>query len=167
MWFLFVLVSIKLFDKTRDFSPLDKLKKQYFKYLHKTVNSTVFQKIVIFSIALKALITGVVVITIILAITGVWIDISMLSTDIEVNFKSLGLTISTVISGTLALAGLVSYPISKKRAFLFFRYYLLFSIFIVQFFLFWANQFDALTGLFFDILALQTVNIILKESKNE
>src|SRR3989344_2728176 len=90
---LSTVMSIKLFDKTRDFSPLDKLKKQYFKYLHKTVNSTVFQKIVIFSIALKALITGVVVITIILAITGVWIDISMLSTDIEVNFKSLGLTI--------------------------------------------------------------------------
>lgn len=127
------------------------------KYEH-LISNTFIRKLIIFYICTSATLMVLLTSLIVFIVSqNVFTAHELFGTEV-ITFSSLGLTMSTIIASFLAFAGLLALPFSNARAYSLFKIYLLFSITVVQFYQFQYYQFGALTGLLFNLIALQVVN---------
>lgn len=82
-------------------------------------------------------------------------------------FTALGQFLSISISTVLAILGIFSLQFSRLRAFIFFRYSILVTIFVTQFFSFYQNQFQAVMTLLLNVLLLIGINYVIVEERTE
>lgn len=83
----------------------------------------------------------------------------------DLSFIEGGELISSAIAGLLVVAGIVQMRRSRITAYQFFRYAILISIFLTNFFLFFQEEFGALVGLAGNILLLGILNYIIREEE--
>ena len=72
---------------------------------------------------------------------------------------------SSALAGLLVVAGIIQMRGSRLAAYHFFRYAILISIFLTNFFLFFQEEFGALVGLTGNILLLGILNYIIREEE--
>ena len=84
-------------------------------------------------------------------------------------FFAVGELVSTIVSITLAIAGVVILRFSRYRAYFLFKYSILVSILITQLFVFYREQFSAVFGLLFNVVVLSGLNymISLEQAKRK
>ncbi len=83
------------------------------------------------------------------------------------SFAQWGQLIFSTISGILVLVGvyILLYKKSRKRAYEMFKYAVLFSIFLTQFFRFLEEQLSAITGLIIALVILSVLQYLIYEEK--
>jgi len=81
----------------------------------------------------------------------------------NLSFIEGGELISSALAGLLVMVGVVQMGRSRETAYQLFRYAILISIFVTNFFLFFQEQFGALVGLLGNILLLGILNYIIHE----
>lgn len=86
---------------------------------------------------------------------------------IELTFIETGELLFSVISGILVAVGVAQMRISRLRAYYLFRYAILVSIFLTNFFLFFQEELGALTALFGNIILLGVVNYLISQEKEQ
>jgi hypothetical protein len=86
-----------------------------------------------------------------------------LSTPSSLAIVTWGQVISTIAATALVVMGVVTLKFSRDRAYFFFKQSLLITIFLTQFFLFYKEQFHALTGLTFNVLLLIGLEYMMNE----
>ena len=118
-----------------------------------------FWPVVMGYMALAALATLLFLAVIIAAWLGYVEALGIEDKESLLDVSSLGLTVSSLIAGLMAFAGLLSYPFSHRRALRFFHYSLLVSIFLVQFFQFEIYQLGAVANLVFNVIALKSIDL--------
>lgn len=72
---------------------------------------------------------------------------------------------SSLLSGLFVFAGIYLLRKSRLRAYIMFKRSVLVSIFLTQFFLFYKEQFSAMTGLLFNILILVALEFMIDREK--
>lgn len=83
----------------------------------------------------------------------------------NLSFIEGGELMSSAMAGLLVVAGIVQIRRSRITAYQFFRYAILISIFLTNFFLFFQEEFRALVGLAGNILLLGILNYIIREEE--
>ncbi len=80
-----------------------------------------------------------------------------------------GELISTILAAMFTVAGVATLKFSRLQAYRLFKYSILISILVTQFFVFYREQFSAIFGLLFNAVILLTLNymISLERSKRE
>lgn len=76
-----------------------------------------------------------------------------------------GQVISTTIAAIFVITGAITLKFSRDQAYFFFKQSLLVTIFLTQFFLFYKEQFSALTGLLTNVILLIGVEYIMTEER--
>ena len=85
--------------------------------------------------------------------------------DRKLDIIEIGELLSTSISVILVSLGLLKLKESRLESFQFFRYSVLLSIFLTQFFIFYKVQFEALIGLSFNILTLIVLEYMISREE--
>lgn len=132
----------------------------FFKIL---VSRRTFQVAMVIIVEIQAIFSFFLAVFVVLYYSGIFPEHIASRLVLDLDFASTAVIVSSFIAGALAIAGALSFPRSRKRAFTLIKYSLFISIFIVQFFIFWVDQFGALVGLVLNVLALQAVNVILQK----
>lgn len=110
-------------------------------------------------IELKAVAYFSFILLLILALTGFFGNVSEQTPEIDL--VTIVQIFATFLTTILAISAVFIYPISKLKSFIFLKYHLLITIFVVQFFNFLNDQLFALIGLVFSIINLLAVNKII------
>lgn len=76
-----------------------------------------------------------------------------------------GQVISTIISSIFVVMGVIALKFSRHKAYFFFKQSLLVTIFLTQFFIFYREQFHALSGLVFNVLLLIGIEYMITEER--
>jgi hypothetical protein len=87
------------------------------------------------------------------------------STPTPLSIVSWGQVISTAVASVFVITGAIALKFSRDRAYFFFKQSLLITIFLTQFFLFYKEQFHALTGLAFNVLLLIGIDYMMNEER--
>jgi hypothetical protein len=123
-----------------------------------------FWPVVMGYMALEAVITLLFLIVIVAAWLGYVEALGIEDKESLLDVSSLGLVISSIVAGLLAFAGFLAYLFSHRRALRFFRYCLLTSIFLVQFFQFEVYQLGAVAGLLFNVIVLKSIDLRIQNA---
>lgn len=99
---------------------------------------------------------------------AVWVIWRTRGFSLQGNFSSIsfvegGELIFSAIAGLLVMVGVAQMKYSRQTAYEFFRYAILVSIFLTNFFLFFREEFGAIVGLMGNILLLGILNYIIHE----
>lgn len=89
-----------------------------------------------------------------------------LSTPTPLIIVTWGQVISTAVATIFIIMGGISLKFSRDQAYFFFKQSLITTIFLTQFFLFYKEQFHALTGLVFNIILLIGLEYMMTEEKH-
>lgn len=163
---LYKVVKEEEFPRREVFATIQRWKVGFIKGLDWLVGKKVFQVIVILIIELQALFSFLIIGLAVLYYSNVFPDYIKESIALDFDFASVAAIVSSFLAGILAVLGVLVFTKSRQAAFTFIKYSLFVSIFLVQIFIFWLDQFGGLVGLVFNIVALETVNVILaKEGK--
>lgn len=160
------LLLVNLFTRVKKESKIDQIKHSALNFLDNILQNRKVQILLIVIIEIKALI-NLVIILLLMLVLGKKIPIDPVTlSNFKLDFLQIGQIISSFAETVLAIAAAIFFPFSKYKSFTILKYSLIISIFAVQFFNFWSDQFAALGGLFIAVLALQIVNRILKRYHN-
>lgn len=85
----------------------------------------------------------------------------------DLTFSEWGRFTTSILSGIFTLAGLGVFKISRLRGYQYFKFSVLITILLTQFFLFYQEQFRALTGLAFNIFLLLLVDFAIGREKEK
>lgn len=88
-----------------------------------------------------------------------------LSTPSPLIIVTWGQVVSTAAAVILVLMGIITLKFSRNQAYFFFKQSLLVTIFLTQFFLFYKEQFHALTGLAVNIFLLVGIEYMMNEER--
>ncbi len=160
---LYELTKEKEFDRKITFTFFPNVRDKINTFINRLATNRAFQIIVITLIEFQAIFSFLLLIFVVLVVFGRVPEIIRDKVVLELDFASTAAIFSSFVAGLLAIVGAFSFARSKKRAFYLIKYCLFISIFIVQFFIFWIDQFGGIIGLVFDVIALQTVNVILEK----
>ncbi len=160
---LYAFTKEKETDRHEAFAIMTKLRNTVTNFVNNLVCRRPFQILVIVLIEIQAIFSFFLLLFVILYYSGILSRIIEHGIILELDFATSAVIISSFLAGILAIGGALEFHRSRKKAFTYVKYSLFISIFIVQFFIFWINQFGALVGLVFDVLALQAVNVILSQ----
>lgn len=84
-----------------------------------------------------------------------------------ITFLEYGEIFSIILSGVFVIFGIFFFRFSRERAYEMFKYSVLVSILITQFFVFYREQFQALIGLTINIIVLVVLNFIIDHEKKQ
>jgi hypothetical protein len=142
-------------------SLFSKLRKTIYNFYQKLINTTWFEKaIIIFFVTISTINLLHAIFDILLSLT-----LADLNPLLSLSFTKWGQLISSIISGTLVLAGVYFIRRSRLEAYEMFKKSILISIFLTQFFLFYQDQLRALAGLAISILILLTLQHLINQEK--
>jgi hypothetical protein len=128
------------------------------------IESVLFRKFVIIFFVLQAIIMlGNILLIAAFEIGSIPLFIPDLSQ--EVNFIVYGEIFSIILSGVFVLLGLGYFRFSRERAYEMFKYSVIVSILITQFFVFYREQFQALVGLVINLVVLAVLNFVITYEK--
>lgn len=147
--------------------PIERFIKETIIQCNRFIKSRLMQRIIlVFFIVNAALAIASVLLILATILTKNTYNINFPSKHI---FMAFGELISTIISTTLIIIGVTILKFSRARAYLFFKYSILVTILVTQFFVFYREQFSAIFGLLFNGLILTTLNymISLEQSKKK
>ncbi len=86
----------------------------------------------------------------------------------ELTMLIYGELFSIILSGVFVIFGILFFRFSRERAYEMFKYSVIVSILITQFFVFYREQFQALIGLTINIIVLLVINFVIEhERKNK
>ena len=128
------------------------------------IESVLFRKLVICFFVLQALLMFANIILIAVFEIG---NIPLFIPDLsnEITFVIYGEIFSIILSSVFVLMGLGFFRFSKLRAYEMFKYSIMVSILMTQFFVFYREQFQALTGLVISLIVLAVLNFIISHEK--
>jgi len=112
----------------------------------------------------KHFVDAVIVFFIIHAVIVLFRSLMMFIVDFsKLSFIQWGDLIFSAIPGILAIIGAFTMRQSRLKAYLIFKYAVLVSIFLTQFFAFYEEQFIALIGLFIDVFVFLTLRYMISQ----
>ncbi len=85
----------------------------------------------------------------------------------ELSFTIYAELFSIILSGVFVIFGILYFRFSRERAYEMFKYSVIVSILITQFFVFYREQFQALIGLTINIVVLMVLNFIINHEKKQ
>ncbi len=111
---------------------------------------------------------GIVIFFVIFSLFNLWRAIDVVSLyfklqDFSLSFIDLGKFISSIISSIIVVFGILIFQRSHAKAYNFFKFGLLFSLFVTQFFDFYSNQLLASRIFIFYILILFVLNTVVDQ----
>jgi hypothetical protein len=128
------------------------------------IESVLFRKLVILFFGLQGIILlGNILLIAIFEIGSIPLFIPDLSD--KITFIVYGEIFSIILSSVFTIIGIVLFKINRLRSYEMFKYSVMISILVTQFFVFYREQFQALTGLIFSLIVLAVLNFIIAHEK--
>lgn len=154
--------QIELVEK-REPSKLNKLYQSLSAKYEQTLRSDLFLKLVLVAVVIKG-VHGLLSLMLILFGSfdpqRLFLFISLTKSE----FASIGFLISTSISILLVIVGIIGYRFSRIQSYRLFKYSVLVSILVTQFFSFYIDQFSAVFNLIFNLLLLFGLNELISRN---
>lgn len=138
--------------------------KQFSKLYKKIISSSYFPKGIILFFIVKTL-SDIISVSYFLFTYFSDPTTLVFSTPTPLSIVSWGQVISTAVASIFVITGAITLKFSRDRAYFFFKQSLLITIFLTQFFLFYKEQFHALTGLAFNVLLLIGIDYMMNEER--
>lgn len=143
---------------------LVKVYNSFIKLFESFIESVLFRKFVIIFFVLQAIIMlGNIILIAAFEIENIPLFIPDLSD--EITFIVYGEIFSIILSSVFVLMGIGFFRFSRERAYEMFKYSIIVSILFTQFFVFYREQFQALTGLVINLIVLAVLNFIISHEK--
>ncbi len=141
-----------------------KIYSQLIEVLESFIESVLFRKLVIIFFSLQGLILlGNLLLIAAFEIGSIPLFIPDLSD--KITFIAYGEIFSIILSSVFTIIGIVFFRFNRIRSYEMFKYSVIVSILVTQFFVFYREQFQAITALIFSLIVLSVLNFIISHEK--
>ncbi len=148
----------------KDKTFFNKVHSMFIDVVESFVESVLFRKIVIIFFSLQGIILLANLLLISIFEVG---NIPLFIPDLsdKITFISYGEIFSIILSSVFTVIGIILFRFDRLRSYEMFKYSVMVSILLTQFFVFYREQLQALTGLLISLIVLSVLNFIIDQEK--